>query len=181
MKIKRARIIDHIRQTFCALYPEYRLDDPTQCLRWAHASCVGLRSFGILAIPVVGSMSWQIVPDHLDDGICATHFSYEFSPSHPLSQLSMRAGNLPEMHAWACLPEVDEILDLTTRHLKAQCRRIAPTTQWLSPDPPVYLWARSDQLPLGAEYRPDLLATELVHDVLLQFSRQRLPHGPTPA
>ena len=51
------------------------------CLYWTMTGMGILLSLGYRALIQAGSMSWPIIPPHLDDGKQPTHFTYEWSPN----------------------------------------------------------------------------------------------------
>jgi hypothetical protein len=76
-----------------------------------------LISSGHRAILQVGSMSWHILPSDQDNGNKPTHFSYEWSPWRPESQVALKLGLLPEIHIWIGLPDENELVDFSTKWL----------------------------------------------------------------
>lgn len=87
------------------------------CLYWTITGVGILISLGHRAIIQAGSMSWPILPVHLDDGEQSTHFTYEWSPWREESQAALRLGLLPEIHIWIGLPDFNELVDFSTKWL----------------------------------------------------------------
>jgi hypothetical protein len=122
------------------------------CLLWASVAQHVLNARGYKAIVQAGTLYWRIMPPEQDDGVCMTHFSYEWSPEEMNSMLNMAGGGIPEMHAWVAF--LDEggwnIADLTTGWLKSEAtdRFGYP---WRTADPPDYILGKP---PEGASYVP---------------------------
>jgi hypothetical protein len=149
---RRAKAIDRIERRIATL--ENR---PGLCLYYAHHTVSVLWQAGYKAVIQAGSFSWPRMLREHDDGIVDTHFSYEWSPHDPASALSVAFGNLPEIHVWVGLVEEQEIVDFTTRHIKAAA--VAMNLPWTNSAPPRYLWTPTQQLPDWVSYRPDPQAT----------------------
>jgi hypothetical protein len=95
------------------------------------------------------------MPEHLDDGVASTHFSYVFEPDEAMKRF--RLGLLPEMHCWAAILGDDPaIVDLTTRFVVQNATEAGIT--WLAAHPPRYVWATSDTLPAESVYKPHPIA-----------------------
>jgi hypothetical protein len=62
-------------------------------------------------------------------------------------------GNLPEMHCWVGIVDSQEIVDFTTRHLKAACAAVG--MEWSAAAPPRYLWCKAKEPPDWVVYRPN--------------------------
>lgn len=62
------------------------------CLYWTMTGMGVLLSLGCRALMQAGSMSWPIIPPHLDDGKQSTHFTYEWSPWREESQAALKLG-----------------------------------------------------------------------------------------
>jgi hypothetical protein len=130
------------------------------CLYWTLTGMGTLLSLGYRAIIQAGSMSWPIVPAHLDDGMQPTHFSYEWSPWREESQAALKLGLLPEIHIWIALPDVKELVDFSTKWLPRQAAREGSI--WGTAPPPDFLWCGVEDLPAGVVYKPDMEAIQFV-------------------
>ena len=141
---KRAKIIGEIERHIG------RLDDrPGLCLYYAHHTLSVLCRHGLQAVIQAGSLQWPRIRREEDDGVVNSHFAYEWGPT-PESAMSVAMGNLPEIHVWVGIVDRQEIVDFSTRHLKA-----AFLGPWTAPDPPRYLWCPAGQLPDWVVYRPN--------------------------
>ena len=67
--------------------------------------------------------------------------------------MSVALGNLPEMHVWVGIVDRQELVDFTTRHLKAVAGALGMA--WTATDPPSYLWCPANQTPDWVVYRPN--------------------------
>lgn len=99
-----------------------------------------------------GSMSWPIIPPELDDGVSPTHFSYEWSSSHPDTLMAILQNRMPEMHVWLVIPSTEEIIDMTTYELPTMAEEKAKL-KWQSARPPDYLWVNFNAIPSNVIYR----------------------------
>ena len=149
---KRGKIIAEIERHVVRLE-----DRPGLCLYYAHATAAVLWQRGHEAVIQAGSLQWPRVKRSEDDGVIDTHFAYEWTPGAWDSRLSMALGNLPEMHVWVGLVDHQEIVDFTTRHLRASASQRGMV--WTATVPPPYLWCRADQLPDWVVYQPNREAT----------------------
>ena len=135
-----------------------RDDIKTDCLVWAMCGIVALRTMRVPVVLQAGTMQWRIVPEDKDDGEMATHFGYQWDPGSPMSELSMRFGNLPEIHCWLGIVQSQEVIDFSTGSLKWHAEGLG--LRWLAPDPPEFLWCGVEDLPrFGASYIPNRDAT----------------------
>ena len=125
---------------------------PGLCLYYAHHTAAVLWRHGLPVVIQAGSMQWPRICRQEDDGVMDTHFAYQWTPGAYDSALSVALGNLPEMHVWIGLLDSQEIVDFTTRHLKAAAAHRGFT--WSAAEPPRYLWCRADRLPDWVVYRP---------------------------
>jgi hypothetical protein len=131
-----------------------RLEDrPGLCLYYAHHTAAVLWRHGLSSVIQAGSLQWPRVRREEDDGRIDTHFAYMWTPGAADSALSVALGNLPEMHVWVGIVDRQEIVDFTTRHLRAAAE--ARGMEWSAPDPPRYLWCPAAEPPDWVVYRPD--------------------------
>jgi hypothetical protein len=114
-----------------------------------------------------GSASWRFLPPHLDDGIQATHFTNQWSPTEPQSRERIRAGQLPEIHCWLAIPSTREIVDFSTGYIHHAAR--ASGLEWKADPLPPYIWCREGDPHPGTVYMPCLEAIEFV----LNFLREK--------
>ena len=97
-----------------------------------------------------GSASFLAVPDHLDDGVSPTHYSYVYEG------WTTNEDVLPEIHCWVAIKAGDNffIVDSTTVHLPTLSESIGMT--WRTPPPPPCLWTNVKALPKGWLYEPNV-------------------------
>lgn len=145
---KRAKVIAEIERALS------RLDNrPGLCLYYAHHTAAVLWRHRYRAVIQAGSLQWPRLRPEDDDGVVATHFAYEWSPTTPESAMSVALGNLPEVHVWVGLVDRQEIVDFTTRHLRASS--LALGLEWTAAAPPDYLWCSAQDTPERVVYRPN--------------------------
>jgi hypothetical protein len=159
---KRAKIVAEIERQLARL--ETR---PGLCLYYAHHVASVLWHHRYRAVIQAGSLQWPRVRREEDDGIINTHFAYEWSPHTQASQVAMAVGNLPEMHVWVGILDTQEIVDFTTRHLKASAQALG--MGWTAPDPPAYLWCPASATPDWVVYRPIAEASVYACSILKQL------------
>ena len=129
MPINKDLMVLRIEERFKQMFSQVPVSLSGGCLYWAGATHKELSLHGLKPRIKAGWMNWPIVPKHLDDGVCSTHFSYEFEAGDPMMNFfSMAAGNLPEMHVWVQLIDTNEIVDLSTRSLQEQCAKLPGTS-----------------------------------------------------
>ncbi len=121
--------------------------DRGSCLYWTLTGLSILTSLGLRARLQAGSLSWPILPPHLDDGHQPTHFTYEWSPWRPESQAALKLGLLPEIHLWIGLPDRNELVDFSTQWLPQQAAKAGLV--WRTDPPPDFLWCGPSGLPDG--------------------------------
>ena len=139
-------------------------DRPGLCLYYTHHVASILHEHGLSPLIQAGSLQWpRIMPDE-DDGVSATHFAYMWSPRSISSLAAMCTGALPEMHVWAALANTQELIDFSTRHIKAHAATFG--FSWSAPNPPSYLWATFDHIPDRVVYTPNRDATLLACRIL---------------
>lgn len=155
-----ARLIDN---TFYAHYDGGRSGQA--CLYWAHYTVEVLKALGIRAIIQAGSASWPRLRPDQDDGVSPTHHSYVWEPDSLVTKARLAAGDMPELHVWAAVPERGEIIDMTTRYWPEQCLLIQGLN-WPGDKPPTYFWGTADELPDGVLYAPDMKAIALALHLL---------------
>jgi hypothetical protein len=76
----------------------------------------------------------------------------------------MSLGNLPEMHVWIGILDRQEIVDFTTRYLKAAAADHGMA--WTADDPPPYLWCPASATPDWVVYKPNKEATLYACNIL---------------
>jgi hypothetical protein len=160
---ERDRLARLINNTFFAHYDG---DRPAQaCLYWACYTVEVLMALGIRAIIQAGSASWPRLRPDQDDGVSPTHHSYVWEPDSAATRFRLAAGDLPEMHVWAAVPERGEIIDMTTRYWPDQCLSIQEL-DWPGDKPPTYFWGTADEVPDGVIYAADMKAIALALHLL---------------
>jgi len=81
-----------------------------------------------------------MVSDHLDDGVSATHYSYEWEGlASPAVLRSLSAMELPELHVWLAHRDPDTIIDPTVGTWVDRAR--AGGFAWTAVEPPAFLWS----------------------------------------
>jgi hypothetical protein len=117
---------------------------------------------GVNLLPQAGSAAWPCV-DLSRPVKGNTHFAYEWQGiDHPAVTSRMEKGLMPEMHVWAGCVETREIVDVTTRHLPAQCE-LQAGIPWLAPKPPRFFWGQKSEMPPHWVYTPARDATEMIY------------------
>lgn len=144
-------------------------DTPGACLYFAHIVALTLHRYGLRPAIQAGSLQWPRMPRADDDGRIDTHFAYTWQPNHPASRAALARGTLPEIHVWCGLPDTQELIDFSTRHLRDAAR--AAGLEWTAPDPPRYLWATADEMPDWTLYTPDRGATLFACRLLARLFR----------
>lgn len=138
------------------------------CILWAFAMAKALRNHGYKRAAInAGTANFRMVDPALDDGISPSHYSYEWDDRLDFDTAVYRlvvGRTLPEIHAWAVIPEEQMIVDATTRYLPI----LAATAgfEWRTAPPPTTLWATAETLPDGWIYKPYEAATKLAYYVL---------------
>lgn len=159
---RRAQLVAEARELFRRSF-DHDEDSSGICLYMAACIIKVAHRRGLRLIPQAGSASWQIVPEHMDDGVSATHFSYVWTGDFTVPYVE--AGlSLPEMHVWAADPARNEIVDLTAGLQPAQCKRTTGMS-WHMPPPPDFVWHRGTKLPCGI-YEPNMEATRYAVDMM---------------
>jgi len=138
------------------------------CPFWALSVVEAGAKNGRNLVLMAGSMQWKVIPEHLDDGVMNNAFAYMWSPNDPQSRRAIQMDRLPEVHVFAGDPETQELIDLSTRDFK----KIAENSfgmNWLTADPPQYLWGKASELPDDAVYQINRDATLFVINKLSQM------------
>lgn len=167
-----ATIVQSARELFNSgrFHPPETFHDLTRakrgsCLHWAGMVIVAAAIHGRRLIIQGGTASWRRLKDADDDGVQATHFTFEARDGVDPAPFLAR-GILPEMHVWAADPWKQQIVDLTTSDLPALCESLGKMP-WRADPPPDVLWAGADEFPDGWHYKPlmepTLLAGALLH------------------
>ena len=119
----------------------------------------------VQTIITAGTANFRFRTEENDDGISATHFSYEFETMAAIARAAN--GDLPEMHAWVVVhPETRditkmELVDLSTGDQLDQMKRIVGLEWDKELLPPDYLWCRADHIPDGILYRSHPAARQI--------------------
>ncbi len=160
------------------------------CLHWALATIDAAEASGVHLVLQAGTAMFRRLSPHLDDGKpdTLTHFSYVFDeatvkwtsgprqrpilPVRPSPRDGVARMCLPEMHVWCGDVERQEVVDLTTSYLRAECENILKQP-WLEVDPPDYVWGstRAIEEKHGFVYQPDRNATILAAMLAAQSGR----------
>ena len=141
----RQSIIDRAIEIYNKNFAGRMGSDPAgTCAYWAVSGAIAGREFGRNLLIQAGDAFWKHIPDHLDDGMSDNYFGYQFSPHTPQSIMSMRSGNLPEVHVWLADPVRQEIIDLSSYEFPSQAKRIA-NYDWKHKLPPERYWATAEE------------------------------------
>jgi hypothetical protein len=124
------------------------------CLYWSLTAGLVLQRHGIRSILQAGTMLWPMAED---TGTNETHFGYQWDPTDIGSQAALEVGAMPEIHIWIVLPETQEIIDFSVRHLPRLAALDGKT--WTKETPPDFLWVKKEQMPDGVIYRAEVGAT----------------------
>lgn len=147
------------------------------CPVWALAVIHQLNLVSEYAIIQAGSAFWPRMLH--DDSTSPLYFGYQWEPNSLITLMRIVDGIFPEMHVWVALPKRNEIIDVTTCYLTAQCKELTGLS-WDAPEPPNYLWTDVDLLPPGVRYTPSLSAIKTALNFLAVFKAE-LPAGLRPA
>jgi hypothetical protein len=131
------------------------------CLYYTACLMYVANAHGVRLVPQAGSAAWPCVdfPFPLNGN---THFAYQWQGiHHPTVVSRIEKGLMPEMHVWAGCIETQEIVDVTTRYLPAQCELQAGIA-WLAPEPPRFFWGKGQDMPAHWVYSPKRDATEMI-------------------
>lgn len=127
----RKQLVEHTNQIFKSvlmLHPDVqKVPESKACLFWAQASILAGRKLGGIWSNLQlqgGSASWRIIKEKDDDGVQATHYSYQWDGVSPLlvpDETGDTIG-LAEVHFWAAIAPNKEmpygiIVDTTTRFI----------------------------------------------------------------
>ncbi len=165
----RQSVSQEVHQRYQQWYGQEHMQRGT-CLYWALTGMGILLSHGFRALIQAGSMSWPILPPHLDDGKQPTHFTYEWSPWREESQAALKLGLLPEIHIWIGLPDQNELVDFSTKWLPQQAAREGLT--WKTEPPPNFLWCGPSDLPAGVVYKPNMEAIRFILNFIQTHHQQ---------
>lgn len=142
-------------QKFINIVPEH-----AACLYWTLATILSAQVLGKRLVPQAGTASWMFVPPSLDDGVSPNQFTYKWEPDSHETRRRIIEDLLPEMHVWCADPQERMVIDLAIKYQPQQCLRMIGA-EWLTADPPDYLWAREGRVRRGYYYQPDPIATAL--------------------
>lgn len=167
--LEKLCVVTEIRELLAMHHPN--LDPAKGCVYHATATVFTLQKHGVRAVFQAGTAMWPRIKPEEDDGVSSTHFSYVWEPDSATTALRLQNNLLPEMHAWAAIPDTQEIVDVTTKYLPRQCEERA-CLAWTAPQPPDFLWASADEWPDNVVYRPCILAIQCALNLLkLEYSR----------
>lgn len=153
----RERVVRHARMQLAI----WARDRPGNCLLAAAATVLAGRGAGLPIQLQAGTAFWQRTAS---DDFATNAFGYQWMGlDDPETRAKIVADMLPEMHAWAGIPERGELVDLAARDFPSQCARLIGQP-WELPPPPDVLWATGKTLPIEADYRPfpDAIAVGLL-------------------
>jgi len=175
MEVKeKDEIVAEARKLIAENLPERMVE--AGCLYHSIAVSKVLSDRGYPSVIVGGSCSWQFT--RYDNGKNPTHFSYTFTPGVYIPESDM-----PEMHIWVDLCEKNEIVDISTKYLPAQAKRMIKIEFDEELSPPDYYWGDPTEENHRFSYEYDKLATvmanEFAMDCAAEFltGRMLLGHG----
>ena len=157
-KTKRAIV----RRARKILRSRYQRCQGGSCAYSAVAVITAAREHGVPLRLYAGTAFWKAVSDAQDDGVSANRFGYQFTLEEALP--IFHQDRLPELHAWAGTEE-GVIVDITLPDWPRLAMRTSGMV-WSEPKPPDFFWGTAEELPFGAEYRPDPKAALMVFDLL---------------
>lgn len=163
---QRSGVIATVRRRIDENVNDLPVIDWGRCIVAAHFTCEELLERGCKAVLQAGSMQWPRIRPEQDDGKCATHFAYMWTPTSPISQRQLRRGATPELHAWVGILDTQEIVDVQTRYFPQACQLLIGQ-DWPGDPPPDYLWA--SEAPHGVVYDLDGHATMYVAARILKL------------
>lgn len=168
---KRNAIVADARQLFQHFSP-MMADHWGTCVYQTAALIAAAQQHGLTAengtaiVPQAGSAFWRRIAEADDDGAQDTHWGFQYDPS-TLAPGDM-CGLPVEVHVWAAIPSLGEIIDISTRDWPKTCKASAGL-DWPGPKPPDYMWLKTTQPPKGAAYIGDQDATERAHMAILDI------------
>ncbi len=160
--MNKEAIIDRAKSIYGQEY--YDVPEHQGCVYWAQAFQQAAREAGLKCEIHGGSALFQF---RSDDGKNITHMSYMFEPREAL--VRVRAGLLPEMHAWNYLPDTGEIVDVTTRFQERQAGDLLGYKWEPEYALPSYFWGkpRNDRI----LYLPYAMATAIARQAITTKSK----------
>jgi hypothetical protein len=160
----KQEIVAEIRRQFHQWLNKWmpNADPSMMCFYLAVFTHGHLKEMNIFGKCLISAGSFSIPRMNLedDDGIVGTHFGYVFTPNRAAIE-AVENNRMPEMHCWVQLPDRQEIVDLSTCYAKEQCKKLTGL-DWLTNDPPDFIWHNINELPAGVIYKPDPYAVALV-------------------
>lgn len=105
------------------------------------------REFGLRTMLQAGSTQWPMVAPEEDDGVSATHFSYQWEPNSLATRVNLAQVAFPEMHVWLGYRDRGHdglIIDATTGSWSKRARLAGHN--WTAKEPPRFLWADLQEL-----------------------------------
>lgn len=160
----KQEIYEAARATFIEWYGEELMTSKQGCcLYWNQVAMRELAMRGYTPLLMAGTMLWRIVPKEQDDGITATHFGFEWSPTHPFSVAMINQGLLPEVHIWCAVKETYDLVDFSTGDLPEVGAKHGHV--WRTERPPRYLFGAP---PEDASYNANVPATRYIWRFILE-------------
>lgn len=165
-----------------AMYAEHGILLPLDrsCLHWANATLAACEHFGLVACIQGGSFSAKAN----DDG---NYIAFEWQDIQldelpALAKLLTTTSTpLPEMHAWVGIVDTQELIDLSTIHLRRSAKRNG--LEWTEAEYPNGLWVKCDAIPDTLAYAPyktaSLLAGYISYSITQEIRRMRIGLHPT--
>jgi hypothetical protein len=174
MKIP-TQYISQIEQTFRKVKPT-NIQTYGACLVWTFSVLAVLEANKIRAVLQAETCMWPRIRPEQDDGVCSTHFGYQWSPNTYESRIAVMTGHMPEIHIWAAIPKTQTIIDFSTREFPKACKKIIKA-DWPGDLPPKYLWCAVKDLPKNVLYKPEIGAIQYASIAIEKFINEDL-HKP---
>lgn len=154
----RKKMMDQIRRGFLQKF-KGRPESEEAPFNWAVYALTYLTRKGFDAKLGIGTFKWPKIPGIMGPGDQPA-FAREWS------QIQMTAkGVRPEWHCWVVMPDIREIVDMTTCYIPDKFR-IEFDREYPYKRPPVSLWAHADEIMhgrwKGVIYCPKAAAAEHV-------------------
>ena len=146
-------------------------DRRKQCLHWSIAMVAVLQEHGYRSCLNAGTANF--LADHSAKEPVPSHYGYFWQDHCPTDiDKFLECGILPEMHVWSAIPDLNMIVDPTTRFLPELATEAG--VHWKEPNPPSCLWATADTLPSGWFYTAHENACHVAYYLSMKLSHEAL-------
>jgi len=164
-------LVREAREFFARKFPD--IPEHAGCLFLAVSMIEVARRHGRRLVLQAGTASWRRVRPDQDDGVSATHFSYEWEPWSEQTHQRIADGLLPEMHVWVADPETQEMIDISSKYFPRQCMEMLGV-DWPGDLPPDYLWMKAGTVQESCRYIPYEEATIVAMQFFAHYMREVL-------